>query len=155
VYEDDDSKDDGEDDGEVITPIDESASTKKEYSVPSRELDMSDHDFLQDPEPAHVDKSYISAKESYISKTSSKAMNHFNAAVPIGITVGAITILVVIIVGVVVMRQRANRRSLRAAVNVRLDPAASPEERHIASMQMTGYENPTYKYFEQSGTATA
>jgi len=82
-------------------------------------------------------------------------MNNFNAAVPIGITVGAITILVVILVGVVVMRRRAVRRSLRAAVNVRLDPAASPEERHIAAMQMTGYENPTYKYFEQSGTATA
>lgn len=65
------------------------------------------------------------------------------------------TILVVIVVGVILMRRRANRRSLHAAVNVRLDPTATPEERHIASMQMTGYENPTYKYFESSGTASA
>ena len=47
----------------MITPVDKAATTKKVYSVPSRELDMSDHDFLHDPEPAHVDKSYISAKE--------------------------------------------------------------------------------------------
>lgn len=31
---------------------------------------------------------------------------------------------------------------------VEVDQAASPEEKHIASMQMNGYENPTYKYFE-------
>jgi hypothetical protein len=54
------------------------------------------------------------------------------------------------------MRRRSLRRRGAAAVNVRLDPSASPEERHIAAMQMTGYENPTYKYFEGSaGTATA
>ena len=28
--------------------------------------------------------------------------------------------------------------------------AATPEERHMAAMQMNGYENPTYKYFEAS-----
>jgi len=31
---------------------------------------------------------------------------------------------------------------------VEVDPAASPEERHVANMQMNGYENPTYRYFE-------
>ena len=31
-----------------------------------------------------------------------------------------------------------------------VDPAASPEERHVANMQMNGYENPTYMYFEVS-----
>lgn len=24
----------------------------------------------------------------------------------------------------------------------------TPEERHVANMQINGYENPTYKYFE-------
>jgi amyloid beta A4 protein len=33
-----------------------------------------------------------------------------------------------------------------------VDQAASPEERHIAEMQINGYENPTYKYFEESDT---
>jgi amyloid beta A4 protein len=31
---------------------------------------------------------------------------------------------------------------------VEVDQTASPEERHLAAMQMNGYENPTYKYFE-------
>jgi hypothetical protein len=31
---------------------------------------------------------------------------------------------------------------------IEVDTAASPEEKHMATMQMTGYENPTYKYFE-------
>lgn len=26
--------------------------------------------------------------------------------------------------------------------------APTPEERHVANMQINGYENPTYKYFE-------
>ena len=35
---------------------------------------------------------------------------------------------------------------------VEVDQTASPEERHVASMQMNGYENPTYKYFEATTT---
>lgn len=78
------------------------------------------------------------------------------SAVPLGIAVGCITVCVVIIAGVVVMRRRgsARRREIggRSASagpgRLQLDPTASSEERHVAAMQMTGYENPTYKYFE-------
>jgi len=28
------------------------------------------------------------------------------------------------------------------------EPVVTPEEKHLAAMQSTGYENPTYKYFE-------
>lgn len=31
-----------------------------------------------------------------------------------------------------------------------VDTEGSPEEYAVSSMQMTGYENPTYKYFETS-----
>lgn len=30
-----------------------------------------------------------------------------------------------------------------------VDGAVTPEERHLAKMQQNGYENPTYKFFEQ------
>lgn len=30
-----------------------------------------------------------------------------------------------------------------------VDAAVTPEERHLAKMQQNGYENPTYKFFEQ------
>ncbi|XP_017303092.1 amyloid-beta-like protein [Diaphorina citri] len=43
------------------------------------------------------------------------------------------------------------RRSARSPQNlgfIEVDQAATPEERHVANMQINGYENPTYKYFE-------
>lgn len=30
-----------------------------------------------------------------------------------------------------------------------VDAAVTPEERHLSKMQQNGYENPTYKFFEQ------
>lgn len=30
--------------------------------------------------------------------------------------------------------------------------AITPEEKHVANMQINGYENPTYKYFETANT---
>jgi len=78
-------------------------------------------------------------------------------AVPLGIAVGGLTVFIVIVVGVVTMRRRqrrAGQRPLRPLGSLDLDQTAgSPEERHVASMQMNGYENPTYKYFEQGASA--
>ena len=34
-------------------------------------------------------------------------------------------------------------------VCLKVDAAVTPEERHLAKMQQNGYENPTYKFFEQ------
>jgi hypothetical protein len=65
---------------------------------------------------------------------------------PLGIAVGSITVFIVIVVGVVIIR----RRSVQRQSFVEVDQVASPEERHVAKMQMNGYENPTYKYFETS-----
>ena len=31
---------------------------------------------------------------------------------------------------------------------IEVDQSITPEERHVANMQINGYENPTYKYFE-------
>ena len=100
--------------------------------------------------------------QALIQKKPASAADGFSA-VPLGIAVGCITVCVVIIAGVVVMRRRGSAR--RRGVNgssggavpvgpgrLQLDPTASSEERHVAAMQMTGYENPTYKYFE-AGTA--
>lgn len=122
--------------------------------------DFSDGGNQHEPQPfvANADKSYLSVKEPYIKKASTKGVNGFGAAVPVGIVIGSITVLATVIVAsvIIVRHRRSNRRSRSSAVNVRLDPSASPEERHIAAMQMSGYENPTYKYFESvGGTANA
>uniref|UniRef100_A0A224XKV8 Putative conserved plasma membrane protein n=1 Tax=Panstrongylus lignarius TaxID=156445 RepID=A0A224XKV8_9HEMI len=58
-----------------------------------------------------------------------------------------IALMVAMLIGVAVLR----RRSARSPQNqgfIEVDQAATPEERHVANMQINGYENPTYKYFE-------
>ncbi|KAG1680458.1 Amyloid-beta-like protein [Nymphon striatum] len=59
-----------------------------------------------------------------------------------------VAVVVVIVVGVGIVRRR-NRRSVASNNGfIEVDQAATPEERHVANMQVNGYENPTYKYFE-------
>lgn len=43
---------------------------------------------------------------------------------------------------------KKNKKSFCFQGFVEVDQAATPEERHVANMQINGYENPTYKYFE-------
>ena len=68
----------------------------------------------------------------------------------LGIAMGSIAVFVIIVVGIVVLRRRTQRVPVNEGF-VEVDQAASPEERHVANMQINGYENPTYKYFEMNG----
>lgn len=56
-------------------------------------------------------------------------------------------LMAAVIVGIAVARRRSSR-SPQSQGFVEVDQAATPEERHVANMQINGYENPTYKYFE-------
>lgn len=56
-------------------------------------------------------------------------------------------LMAAIVVGVAVVKRRS-ARSPQSQGFVEVDQAATPEERHVANMQINGYENPTYKYFE-------
>ncbi|CAG9836545.1 unnamed protein product [Diabrotica balteata] len=56
-------------------------------------------------------------------------------------------LMAALVVGVAVAR-RKTARSPQSQGFVEVDQAATPEERHVANMQINGYENPTYKYFE-------
>jgi hypothetical protein len=68
-----------------------------------------------------------------------------------GIAIGSVAVFVIIIVAIVLLRKKAQNNPQNAAGFVEVEPsAASPEERHVANMQINGYENPTYKYFETS-----
>ncbi|XP_011502906.1 PREDICTED: beta-amyloid-like protein [Ceratosolen solmsi marchali] len=59
----------------------------------------------------------------------------------------AIAIMAATIVGFAVFKHR-NSRSPHSQGFIEVDQAATPEERHVVNMQINGYENPTYKYFE-------
>lgn len=65
-----------------------------------------------------------------------------------GIAIGSVAVFVIIIVAIIMLRRNKAHRHPVTHGFVEVDPAASPEERHVANMQMNGYENPTYKYFE-------
>ena len=65
-----------------------------------------------------------------------------------GIAIGSVAVFVIIIVAIIMLRRNKSQRHPVTHGFVEVDPAASPEERHVANMQMNGYENPTYKYFE-------
>lgn len=65
----------------------------------------------------------------------------------VGIVIGSIAVLIIVVVAVVMLKKRNGRQPITHGF-VEVDPAASPEERHVANMQMNGYENPTYRYFE-------
>lgn len=69
-----------------------------------------------------------------------------------GIAIGSVAVFVIIIVAIVMLRKRSHRHPVTHGF-AEMDPAASPEERHVANMQMNGYENPTYKYFELNTNA--
>lgn len=95
--------------------------------------------------------SYSLLSFQYIKQEPVYAQSKFSAPT-LAIAIGSVTVFVVIVVGIVVLRKRAQRvPSSRGFVEV--DQAGSPEERHVANMQMNGYENPTYLYFEMNGNA--
>jgi hypothetical protein len=72
----------------------------------------------------------------------------------IGIALGGVSVFVIVVVAIFMVK-RKNRSQFPQPGYVEVDPSASPEERHLANMQMNGYENPTYKYFEVQNNPNA
>jgi len=88
-----------------------------------------------------------------------------NNSVYMTLAFAGVAMMAAMVVGIVVIRRRNGRHPHHQLVSVQttrsargfskkgfveVDQTASPEEKHVASMQMNGYENPTYKYFEAS-----
>ncbi|KAK2190800.1 hypothetical protein NP493_68g04015 [Ridgeia piscesae] len=118
-----------------------------EHNLPTVDIKKSSH-------VAHMSVSQLKLQEqAYVKKEAMKGANAVQTGSTLGIVIGSITVFIVIIVGVVILRQRSMTPSSRGFVEVAQN--ASVEERHVTKMQMNGYENPTYKYFEAKPAATA
>merc|ERR1711976_1135832 len=99
----------------------------------------------------HFKGDQLDVQESYIKKMPVKNLNSIHTGTPLGIAVGSITVFIVIVVGIIVIRKRSQRPTTGGGfVEVDQVTSESPEAKHVANMQMNGYENPTYKYFETS-----
>ncbi|RXM33100.1 Amyloid beta A4 protein [Acipenser ruthenus] len=70
-----------------------------------------------------------------------------NKGAIIGLMVGGVVIATVIVITLVMLRKKQYTSIHHGVVEV--DAAVTPEERHLSKMQQNGYENPTYKFFEQ------
>ncbi|MCJ8732497.1 hypothetical protein PDJAM_G00212110 [Pangasius djambal] len=70
-----------------------------------------------------------------------------NKGAIIGLMVGGVVIATIIVITLIMLRKK-QYSSIRHGV-IEVDAAVTPEERHLTKMQQNGYENPTYKFFEQ------
>ena len=62
------------------------------------------------------------------------------------VALASIALTVALVAGVLTLRRR--QRAPRSLGFVEVDQNAAPEEPHVTQMQVNGYENPTYRYFE-------
>lgn len=133
--EDDESDDDDDDDDE-------------------EEKNVDDTEFVIKPlvDANHLGRSELNLEES---KTFIKKRHdgRSTAAGPLAVAVATVGIVIIVatVLSTIVWRRKAVTRNGAAAGKL-LDgqdqPAISAEEKHVAGMQMNGYENPTYRYFE-------
>ncbi|XP_037078280.1 amyloid-beta-like protein [Pollicipes pollicipes] len=62
------------------------------------------------------------------------------------VALASLALTVALVAGAVALRRRQRAPHRQGFTEV--DQAVTPEERHLAQMQVNGYENPTYRYFE-------
>ncbi|CAG9861162.1 unnamed protein product [Phyllotreta striolata] len=96
---------------------------------------------------AHVMNHEISHSEPSYSLRGEMFPRKDGKSVYFTLAFAGMALMAAIVVGVAVARRKTSR-SPQSQGFVEVDQAATPEERHVANMQINGYENPTYKYFE-------
>uniref|UniRef100_A0A0B7AWF2 Beta-amyloid precursor protein C-terminal domain-containing protein n=1 Tax=Arion vulgaris TaxID=1028688 RepID=A0A0B7AWF2_9EUPU len=125
-------------------------SSKEEFDTISHEMDESDDD-LQEDEHDYEKKTFVAHHmqdtHNVRQGIAESAASSSQVGSTIGIALGSVSVFVIIVVAIIMLRRSQSRQSVSHGY-VEVDPSASPEERHLANMQMNGYENPTYKYFE-------
>ncbi|KAL0985000.1 hypothetical protein UPYG_G00151670 [Umbra pygmaea] len=76
------------------------------------------------------------------------ALETFNRGAMVGLLVVAVAIAMVMVISLLLVRRKPYGTISHGIVE-QVDPMLSPEERQLNKMQNHGYENPTYKFFEQ------
>ncbi|KAF7992272.1 hypothetical protein HCN44_001597 [Aphidius gifuensis] len=83
-----------------------------------------------------------------LSEASRRELYHKESrSVYVTLAFAGIALMATAMIGIAIFKKR-NSRSPHSQGFIEVDQAATPEERHVANMQINGYENPTYKYFE-------
>jgi amyloid beta A4 protein len=105
--------------------------------------------------PEEIPVAHAQAHELSHSQSSYSVVSHHehsgSRAPYITVAFAGLALMTVMVLAIVILRRR-NVSSPQQQGFVEVNQLASPEERHIANMQINGYENPTYKYFEETDT---
>ncbi|XP_075462254.1 amyloid beta precursor like protein 1 isoform X2 [Ascaphus truei] len=72
----------------------------------------------------------------------------FNRGALIGLLVVAVAVTMVIIISLLMIRRKPYGTISHGIIEV--EASRSPEDKHLSKMQNQGYENPTYRYLEES-----
>merc|ERR1712209_323946 len=105
------------------------------------------HHELLEPKVAHAQAHEISHSQATYSVR--RVEMGESRSVYVTLAFAGVALMVAMLIGVVVLRKRSSRFPSHQGF-IEVDTAASPEEKRVANMQINGYENPTYKYFEAS-----
>ncbi|XP_014663235.1 PREDICTED: beta-amyloid-like protein [Priapulus caudatus] len=124
----------------------ESVSNEVHQEQVKEAVDMAIADIHGDNLVAHRRNSEVEVEQNFIQESSVKQGDHLHdKGLFLAMTLGGTALLTAIIVGIVVAKKRVE--ASRAGFT-EVDQQSSPEEKHVNNMQMNGYENPTYRYFE-------
>ncbi|XP_048483397.1 amyloid-beta-like protein isoform X2 [Plutella xylostella] len=102
------------------------------------------------PPPAHAMKHDLQHPQpSFTIRGAPSSQSNTGALYP-ALCVGGAALAAALAVALAVARRRTRAPRAQGFVQVEQSQAVAPtpEERHVANMQINGYENPTYKYFE-------
>jgi len=105
------------------------------------------HHEILEPKIAHAQTHEISHSQATYSVR--RVEMGESRSVYVTLAFAGVALMVAMLIGVVVLKKRSARFPSHQGF-IEVDTAASPEEKHVANMQINGYENPTYKYFEAS-----
>ncbi|VVC44088.1 Hypothetical protein CINCED_3A001411 [Cinara cedri] len=103
------------------------------------------HDHDSEPKISHAQVNDISHGEpTFFTR---KNFHRDSRNVHLTLAFAGLSLMAAICIGIAVIRRR-NARLPQNQGFIEVDQGISQEERHVANMQINGYENPTYKYFE-------
>jgi len=117
---------------------------------PEQEPEKLVHHTLQQIQIHHVKDASLSHEASQFSVVREN-VNSTGQSVYVSLAFAGVALMAALVVAMLILRRR-NARSPQGQGFVEVDQSVSPEERHVNNMQVNGYENPTYKYFEAHDT---
>ncbi|XP_044291137.1 amyloid-like protein 1 isoform X1 [Varanus komodoensis] len=135
-------------DGEDSEQTDKKASGLAEYDYPTSDKALLyEYERKVNVSVSDIKGMVYKSQEIQRDELEPDSLVTINRGALIGLLVVAVAVAMVIIISLLMVRRKPYGTISHGIVEV--DPMVSPEERQLSKMQNHGYENPTYKFFEE------